>query len=396
MTASPIAEQRAGDGGDLRWMSLGWLIVGPVVFAITAAMAYRPSFESPGQIALAVLPVIVLIATMVALIVPLRGFGLPVLRGAIAVALSGWTVLMFDNENWLFLTFVLYAVCFSAGPRLGIALAGAMSVVWTAAWVLSNEPLWVLPIPGAVFMVGGLLALTIYRVEQTKAMQAELIRELTETREELAAAERSKGVLEERARFASEIHDTLTQGFTSIVLVSRAALRTGDAESALISNEATALENLDTARRLVDAIRPAELDTASLPDALDRQVGVSLPADVVGRFQVVGQPRSLTGTVEVTLLRATQEALLNIRNHAKAQHVHVTLSYLDDLVALDVRDDGIGFVPGAVEDRGRLTGGQGLKALEERAKSLSGQLTIETMESGGSVVSVLLPTGGTA
>ncbi|MGI9595376.1 MAG: sensor histidine kinase, partial [Acidimicrobiales bacterium] len=218
-----------------------------------------------------------------------------------------------------------------------------------------------------------------------------LISELTRTRQQLADSERSKGVLEERARFAGEIHDTLAQGFTSIVLVSRAALRAGDTERALLSIEGTALENLDAARRLVDAIRPPELAIASLPDALDRQVSASLPTDVRSQFQVVGQPRSLNGTVEVTLLRATQEALLNIRNHADARHVHVTLSYLDDVVALDVRDDGVGFVDGEVEDRGRLTGGQGLRALEERARSLAGELTIEAVETGGSVLSVLLP-----
>lgn len=393
MTGTPAAAEHAVDTNqDLRWMSLAWLVVGPMVFAVTAAVAYRPSFAGPLEIALAVLPIIVLIATIAALLGPLRHFGLVAQRSAIAVALSGWAVLMFDNENWLFLTFILYAVCFSAGQWLGVALAGAMSAVWTAAWVVSGDPAWMLPIPGTVFVVSALLAVTIYRAEQTKDEQAELIRQLTETRQELAAAERSKGILEERARFASEIHDTLAQGFTSIVLVTRAAMRTGDAQQALASNEATALESLDAARRLVDAIRPAELDTASLPDALDRQVSISLPAEVESQFQVVGQPRSLSGTVEVTLLRATQEALLNIRNHAKAEHVHVTLSYLDDVVALDVRDDGIGFVPGTTQDRGQLTGGQGLKALEQRAESLSGQLTIEAMESGGSVVSVLLPT----
>lgn len=141
----------------------------------------------------------------------------------------------------------------------------------------------------------------------------------------------------------------------------------------------------------MDGSRPAELDTASPPDALNRQLSTSLPADIESVFEVVGQPRSLSGTVEVTLLRATQEALLNIRSHAQADHVHVTLSYLDDLVALDVRDDGIGFEPDEVHDRGELTGGQGLRALGERARSLSGNLTIEATESGGSVVSVLLP-----
>ncbi|MGI9594650.1 MAG: hypothetical protein ACR2QK_00740, partial [Acidimicrobiales bacterium] len=209
---TPLSEQEVDASGDMQWMSLGWLVVCPILFAVAAALAYRPSFDGPGEIALAVAPVIVMAATVIALVAQLRGLGLTVQRIAIAVALGGWTVLMFDNENWQILTFILYAICFSAGRWLGIAFAGAMAVVWTAAWVVADEPVWILPIPSAVFLVGSLIALTIYRIESTNAEQAELIRQLKETRHDLAVSERSKGILEERARFASEIHDTLAQG----------------------------------------------------------------------------------------------------------------------------------------------------------------------------------------
>lgn len=86
-----------------------------------------------------------------------------------------------------------------------------------------------------------------------------------------------------------------------------------------------------------------------------------------------------------------QEALLNVRNHAQADEVHVTLSYVGDAVVVDVQDDGVGFVDGAVSDRGSLTGGQGLRALGHRVASLGGELNIESRETGGTVVSVLLP-----
>ncbi len=393
MTPAAPIEQKVEDGRDLRWMSLGWLILAPVVFAFVAALAYRPSLSSPQEIALTLVPIVVFASSIVALLAPLGRVGLVAQRSAAVLAVTGWSILIFDNDDWSLLTFVLFALCFSAGPRFGVALAGAVSVIWVAAWAASGNPAWILSIPVAVFVVGALLAMTIYRVEQTKERQSDLIDQLTRTRQELADAERTKGILEERARFASEIHDTLAQGFTSIVLMSRAALRNGDLEHAVLSNEATALENLDAARRLVAALQPAELDTASLPDALGRQVNSSLPTDIVSEFRVVGEPRALNGAVEVTLLRAAQEALLNIKNHAQAQHVDVTLSYLDDVVALDVRDDGVGFKAGAVRDRGRLTGGQGLEALETRAHSLSGELRIEAMESGGSVISMLLPAG---
>lgn len=220
MTTTPQTEKDAVDSPVLYWMSIGWLVLGPVVFTVTAAIAYRPTFDSAGSIAMAILPFVVLMATMTALVAPFRSLATPVHLTAAGIALGGWAVLMFDDENWLILTFVLYAVCFSVGRRLGIVLAGIMSSIWTLAWIASDEPAWILPIPIAVFVVGSLIALTIYRVETTNEEQAELIRLLTTTREELAAAERSKGILEERARFASEIHDTLAQGLTSIVLVS--------------------------------------------------------------------------------------------------------------------------------------------------------------------------------
>ena len=130
-------------------------------------------------------------------------------------------------------------------------------------------------------------------------------------------------------------------------------------------------------------------------EALDRHLSAELPGDISGELRVVGEPRRLAEDVEVTLLRAAQEALSNVSAHANASHVDVTISYLDDAVALDVRDDGVGFVPGRVADRGSLTGGQGLDALQRRTRSLAGELTIETGEGGGSVVSVLLPTEAT-
>jgi len=175
-------------------------------------------------------------------------------------------------------------------------------------------------------------------------------------------------------------------------LLSRAGQRTGEVERSLAEIEITAQENLAAARRLVDAIGPAELGAASLPDAIARQVDRSLGPEVSRRFEVIGVPGSLSGAIEVMLLRAAQEALLNVRTHAEATEVEVTLSYLDGVVALDVRDDGIGFVPDQINDRGSLTGGQGLRLLERRVRTLSGELTIERRDSGGSVVSVQLPT----
>lgn len=393
MSETSVADQpQPSTDGDPRWMAQVWVGFGVLTIVLASAVAYRPTLDGPWGLFMTVLPPVVFVLVLLILGSPLIKVGSSKLVPAGVATIAGWAVMLFQDDNWSILTFVIYAVGFTAFHRFGLVAAGVVSLLWSAGWVIADAPVWTLIIPFGVFLVSVLIWSDISRAEQRNQQQAKLIEQLTETRADLAASERSKGILEERARFASEIHDTLAQGFTSIVLLSRAGLRTGDAEHSLTEIEGTALENLAAARRLVDAIGPAELGAASLPDALDRQVQGSLPTGVAGRFEVIGTPRRLSGTIEITLLRATQEALLNVRTHSKASEVEVTLSYLDDVVALDVRDDGIGFVPNTVNDRGSLTGGQGLRVLENRAKALSGELTIEGRETGGSVVSVLLPT----
>jgi signal transduction histidine kinase len=106
-------------------------------------------------------------------------------------------------------------------------------------------------------------------------------------------------------------------------------------------------------------------------------------------FTATGETRPVHPEVEVTLLRAAQEALANVAKHAGAGRVGMTLSYMDDEVALDVRDDGVGFVPARVKADGK--GGYGLAAMRQRAARLAGNVTIESAPGGGTVVSVSLP-----
>lgn len=233
---------------------------------------------------------------------------------------------------------------------------------------------------------------TLRRAEVESATLADVVERLETAQADLAAAEHERGVLAERARFAGEIHDTLAQGFTSIVVLSRAAQRTGDLADAVSEIESVAQDHLVAARRLVAAIGPADLESLSLADAMRRQLGQTIdPSGTTAHFEVSGDTARLPAEVEVTLFRGLQETLLNVRKHAEATSVHVTLSYLGDVVALDVRDDGRGFTDGIVADRGDLTGGQGLRALRHRIEALGGELTIETTSTGGSAVSLQLP-----
>lgn len=321
------------------------------------------------------------------------------LTGAI-VAIAAWTALMVSDDRWSLAMFAIYALCYSFGTRVGVALAAYISLVWAVAMQLFDAPMWTAIMPFGVFVVSSILAVTIQRISELNVRQTELISELRATQRDLVDSERTKGVLAERTRMAAEIHDTLAQGFTSIVLLSRAGIRSGDATEALKSIEETAQENLADARRLIDAIRPPELGAGSLTLALERQLDSALPDDVVRRFTVEGDPRALNGAVEVTMLRAAQEALLNIRTHADADRVDMVLRFTEQSVNLDISDNGVGFTEGEVTDRGDLTGGQGLMLLRRRAESLSGRLTVGPAADDpegsacGSVVSITLPVAG--
>lgn len=372
-----------------RYLSRAWLFVALAAFGACLALTYDPSFDTPTATARSVLPFVVLPAMVTAFADPWKPQPLLVWAAAITVTLAGWSLLMLQDDRWSILTFALFGLCFAIGPRLGITLAGVVSLVWTAVWLDSDGPSFRMLIPVAAFGVGTVMSLTLRGAGAENAAQADLIAELRATQHGLAASERDKGVLEERARFAGEIHDTIAQGLTSIVLLSRATRRNLEWADGLTQIEAIAEENLQSARRLVAAIGPAQLDSASLAEALADQAATLDGEHVV--FETAGTPRALNPTVEATLLRAAQEALLNVRTHAAATEVHVTLSYFDDSVALDIEDNGVGFALGDRADRGTLTGGQGLLALTRRAESLGGSVTIETRQGGGSVVTVQLP-----
>jgi signal transduction histidine kinase len=121
----------------------------------------------------------------------------------------------------------------------------------------------------------------------------------------------------------------------------------------------------------------------------------SFTSGVAGEVKTTGEARALHPEVEVTLLRVAQEALANVAKHAGASRAGVTLSYMEDVVSLDVRDDGAGF---AVTGRNRhladetpAAGGFGLIAMRQRDSRLAGQLEIESEPGAGTAVSASLP-----
>jgi signal transduction histidine kinase len=253
----------------------------------------------------------------------------------------------------------------------------------------------------SVIMV--LLSYLFFSISHRSEERRLLIGELEETRAELAASEREAGRLAERHRLARDIHDTLAQGFTSIVMLLEAAeaeLVADPAKARIHIDQArsTARGSLAEARSLVWALRPDRLIESSLVEAVQsvvNQLGEETPTRA--EFVVTGEPRQLPDVTDECILRVTQEALANVRKHADASRVTVTLSYLDDGVVLDVRDDGVGFEPAIfVATRDGLVGGVGLQLMLDRVEQLGGTRVIETSVGDGTSVVVQLPAPLTA
>ncbi len=233
------------------------------------------------------------------------------------------------------------------------------------------------------------------RTYQTAGAQAALALENIQ----LVEQARQSGELEERRRLAGEIHDTLIQGFASIAMNLEAAegsLENGSVAARRHLDEArrTARENLVEARRIVWALGPGALEEAPLHEALARLAQQwSEGSEVSAGVRVTGEPRPLLAEIEVTLMRAAQEALTNVRKHARASRVVLTLSYMEDRVALDIKDDGVGFEAGnGGRVPGALTGGFGLRAMRERAERSGGTLLVESEPGSGTTLAVELPT----
>jgi len=227
----------------------------------------------------------------------------------------------------------------------------------------------------------------------------EMIAENTGLQAQLLTQAREAGAGDERQRMAREIHDTLAQGLTGIITQLEAAQQTGsesERERRISNAKRLARDSLAEARRSVQALRPQALENSRLPEALADEVARwSATSGVAGEMETTGEARLLHPEIEVTLLRVAQEALANVAKHAGAARAGVTLSYMEDVVSLDVRDDGAGFTVtasnGHLNGENPAAGGFGLIAMRQRVSRLAGQLEIESEPGAGTAVSASLP-----
>ncbi|ASO22071.1 signal transduction histidine kinase [Actinoalloteichus hoggarensis] len=265
----------------------------------------------------------------------------------------------------------------------------------------------------ALFLVTSVLAASFFhfaelgyrRNDQQKRALAELheanvrleaaLEENAGLHAQLLVQAREAGVQEERQRMAREIHDTLAQSLAGILTQLQAAEQTTGDPSTLRRHMTNAMnlarDSLTEARRTVHAVGPELLADARLADAIHdvtRRWSEANGVDVM--LTTTGDPRPMHADVEVTLLRAAQEALANVAKHARAGRVGLTLSYMEDLVTLDVRDDGVGFDP-EVRRVGGADGGFGLAGMRQRVQRLAGRLDIESEPGGGTALSASVP-----
>ncbi|WP_435199040.1 histidine kinase [Janibacter sp. GS2] len=225
--------------------------------------------------------------------------------------------------------------------------------------------------------------------------------ETTALSDELARVQRAEGATSERTRLSRDIHDGIAQGFSSILLLARAALAEEDRDrlrEILTHVEDGAAAGLEESRRVVGALAPADLDEGSLPGALRRVTDrFAEESGVAARVVVAGMLAPVPTTAEVTLLRCVQGALANVRTHAGATEVVVSLEATADAVRVDVVDDGRGFdaaawwaaspgSPGSPRE-----GGYGLRATRARLHEVGGGLAIESAPGEGTAVSAWIP-----
>ncbi|MCW5313049.1 PAS domain-containing protein [Nostoc sp. KVJ3] len=199
-------------------------------------------------------------------------------------------------------------------------------------------------------------------------------------------------ILEERNRMAREIHDTLAQSFTGILLQVGAVTQVlaDDPEATQVHLEMIeelARAGLAGTRRSVSALRPRLLEEGNLESALHRIVAqMRATTDTALICETQGIAYSLSTEVENNLLRIGQEALTNAIKYASAGEIRVELVYNETQCILRVKDDGRGFGVGSSP----LSGGFGLLGMSERAEHIGAQLTIQSQPGQGTEIIVTI------
>jgi signal transduction histidine kinase len=374
-----------------RWNAVCWALFGAMaVGLVTAAPPGGSKYK-----ALALLGCVVLCYTVLD-----RFPGNPVVRPqvylSVLVLVLGGLAYLGSSYAALFMVTLPHYWMFGRTPRASMGFLGAATgATLTGALVRQG---WSAEFFGEtlvstliVVAVGVLIGLWAHSVVAQSSERARLIKELERAQEELSEAHQRQGAADERERMARDIHDTLAQGFASIIVLAeaaRAGMSDDPARSAqqLRSIESTARENLTEARELVGSATqpgPGRVAAGSVAQTLRRTLdrfaedtGLAVDADLAD-LECDQQTR-------IALLRCTQESLANVRKHARASTVGVVLVRRPYGVELEITDDGTGFVV-------KESTGFGLDGMRKRLAELGGRLTVTSSVGDGTRILAMIP-----
>lgn len=382
----------SGIGVISAWLSMS---LHALVVALLAVVALNATDGSPAH-RVAVLGLAALFAaTYVAGVWPQGALPPPGRRGWwwIGALTLEWLALLCLSVEATYLVFaLLFLYLRLLGTKRGIGAVIGATIVAIGAFGLHrgfDVAGIVGPLLGAAVAI--VIGLGYQALNREVAQRQRLIEELTRTRDQLAVAEHAAGVVAERERLAREIHDTVSQSLSSVIMLLHAAQRSGPGtergSERLEQARLAATDALAETREFIHALAPPALQNAGIADALVRlgkqtrettglQVEVDVQADA----------RALPTPVETALLRIAQGAIANVIQHAHANRVDVTLTRLDDEIILDVVDDGVGFEPAHLGAPDDAPPSFGLAAMQERAASLGGRLVVESSPGKGTSV----------
>ncbi|MBB6439003.1 sensor histidine kinase [Streptomyces candidus] len=319
-----------------------------------------------------------------------RRHPVPALAAVLALDVTASVVVPLPSHFGAVLVVALYAVVRACTGRVSAVAAGGTASLMLLSQHYGRIPPWqqaVSPFLTALIVAGA--ALVVNRWQREAAANRRLLAE--------------RAVSDERRRIARELHDIVAHHITTMQLMAGGAranlARPEVAREALVTLESSGRLALSDMRQLLDVLR-ADDEPETLPalpqpgaDDLDRLVAESCRAGLPTGFTVRGQRRPLPPTVGLTVFRIAQEALTNTRKHAGAARATVHLTYGQEMVTVEVRDDGR-MVPPQEWSSSAPRAGHGLLGMRERVALHGGTLTTGPQADGGFAVVAALPLGG--
>ncbi|KAF0095914.1 MAG: histidine kinase [Puniceicoccaceae bacterium 5H] len=283
-------------------------------------------------------------------------------------------------------------------------LSGGNPVGQPAVVAFHVSPPWFRqPLMYPLYAVLVLLAVVLFRAyivrqaNRKHAMLERLVRERTEelraTMDRLTEEARTSATLAERNRLAEEMHDSVQQGLSGLMLQLDATLKLGHLDSEVRSRLLMARKMVAFTREEVQqalwGLESPFLENADLAGALQTMAQLVTCGKPAVEVCTVGEARSLDSSTQHHLLRIAQEAITNAMRHSETESVRVTLEYGAGSVILEVRDFGSGFAPddGLCDEPGHF----GLRGMRTRAARIDGHLEISSERGQGTVIRVELP-----